>query len=249
MNHPTLLKLSRCLGRGKLAHFPSASKVQDRHLRAKQRLPASSNAGFTMIELIVVVIMIAILSAIAAPGWLAFVNRQRVSKVSDAVSSAIQTAQQEAKSKKVSYSVSFYTPLDGVLKGIPQVAIYPADSSPNWTNLSNNLEIKPNQVILGTNLVGTSTKEPYITTKYSSINYTPESTSTNHTQKLTFDYRGSLPIGADTNLAVVVAVPQSTSSIQPIPDTKRCVIVATLLGSMRIGKGEYNATSNPQGCP
>lgn len=245
MNHPTLLKLSRCRQQGKRAHFPLASEVQDRHLISKQRLPVSSNAGFTMIELIVVVIMIAILSAIAAPGWLAFVNRQRVNKVSDAVFSAIQTGQQEAKSKKVSYSVSFYTPSNG----LPQVAIYPANTAPNWKNLAENLDIKSGQVILGTNLASTSNVEPYISKKVASVDYSKGAAPTNPTQKLTFDYRGTLPIGSDTNLAIVVAVPQSNTSIQPIADTKRCVIVATLLGSMRIGKGEYNATSNPQGCP
>ena len=42
------------------------------------------NRGFTLIELLVVIIIIGALSAIAAPSWLAFINRQRVNKVNEA---------------------------------------------------------------------------------------------------------------------------------------------------------------------
>ncbi|NEP29368.1 prepilin-type N-terminal cleavage/methylation domain-containing protein, partial [Moorena sp. SIO3I6] len=72
-----------------------------------QRLNHKPNkdAGFTLLELIVVILLVGILSAIAAPSWLAFVNRQRVNKVNERVLSAIQEAQREAKKKKLSYSV------------------------------------------------------------------------------------------------------------------------------------------------
>ncbi len=242
MSNLALLKIWQRLRQAEGSPFPETPNVQNRHLMSKRVFPVSTNAGFTLIEMIVVVIIIAILSAIAAPGWLAFVNRQRVSKVNDAVFSALQKAQQEAKSKKVSYSVSFYTK-----DGLPQFAVYQTPTDPNftptWNSLSGNLEIKPNQVILGTNLSGENKGGETATVNYSI-------TSPDLIKRITFDYQGNVPIEDSSKLPLViaVAVPQSNSSIQPIPDTKRCVIVATLLGSIKIGQGEYNKTSNPQGC-
>ncbi|NJL65366.1 MAG: type II secretion system protein [Methylacidiphilales bacterium] len=51
--------------------------------------------------MLVVVIIIGILSAIAAPTWLAFTNRQRINKVNDVVLSTLQEAQREAKKLKL----------------------------------------------------------------------------------------------------------------------------------------------------
>jgi prepilin-type N-terminal cleavage/methylation domain len=62
--------------------------------------PQTSTVGFTMFELMVVVVIIGILSAIAAPGWNAFINNQRTRTVNDAVFRALRSAQSDAKLKK-----------------------------------------------------------------------------------------------------------------------------------------------------
>lgn len=199
-------------------YFESVAKQNKNQSRPALEKP---NAGFTLIEMIVVVIIIGVLSAIAAPSWLAFLNRQRVSKVNDAVFSALQTAQTEAKRTKLSYGVCFKQDSND----IPRVAVYSIGSSPTpcanlnlsqWKPLAENQDINSKQIALAT---------------------------APNTNPIVFDYQGtvSLSTGQTLPLTVTVAIPPNNS-------TKRCTVVQTLLGSMITGQDDYNATSNPKGC-
>ncbi len=82
----------------------------------------------------------------------------------DAVLRALQSAQQEAKRKKLSYSVSFKTD-----NQLPQISIHPASieaanlSNDSWKFVGAGLEIKPGQVLLGTNLNAENTASSLIT--------------------------------------------------------------------------------------
>jgi prepilin-type N-terminal cleavage/methylation domain-containing protein len=211
-------------------------KIANRRIKLLQSYSKryiDQNAGFTLIEMIAVALIIGILSAIAAPGWLGFVNRQRLNKASDALISAVRQAQTEAKNKKLSYSVSFRVNND-----IPEYIVYnyapttlkPAPTT-GWNPLGDTLELKARQVFIYTNLTSLTA---YNTTTASDIVATAKGEGT-----ITFDYLGVLAnktgnTVADTPLKVMVAIPQATGNAAD--SLKRCVIIEGLIGGMRTEK-------------
>ncbi|MEH1839267.1 MAG: type II secretion system protein [Nostoc sp.] len=208
----------------------------------KKRLYPQQDAGFTLIEVLTVVVMIGVLSAIAIPSWVAFVNRQKVNKANDAVLAALQEGQRQAKNKKLSYTVSFQK--NTTSQNI-EVAVYNTNvGSPTWKPLGADVGVSSNKLLLGANLSGENAAN---STTNSPVSYPPSSTPT----KITFDYMGALPTLPTPNfgtvlagteppgLKIVVAVPSSANSTLA-SSVKRCVIVKTLLGSMITAKGSPN---------
>jgi len=101
------------------------------------------DGGFTIVELIVIVLVLGILSSIAAPSWLAFINRQRVRTVNDRVFQSLRLAQSEAKRTKRDITVTF-NPTDP-----PTVTFTPLLATGGSTQtLDGGGEIKPGTIAL-----------------------------------------------------------------------------------------------------
>ena len=102
--------------------------------RLRRRAPThiSSRQGFTVIEVLVVIVMIGILTAIAAPSWLAFVNNRRVRNTADAAQQVMRRAQSRASTENRTWEASFRMVEDIGVQG----SAHPRGANPSWTTLS-----------------------------------------------------------------------------------------------------------------
>ncbi|MCU0551890.1 MAG: prepilin-type N-terminal cleavage/methylation domain-containing protein [Leptolyngbya sp. Prado105] len=162
--------------------------------------------GFTLLELIVVMALIGVLFAIAAPNWVAFLNQQRVGAARNQVSQAMRTAQAEAKRTKINRAVVFENN-----NNQPRYAIVPAPgnvvnlSNVNWQNLGDGT-LQAGLIRLSGNH-GTDSSRP---------------------ASIIFDSYGSVVTSALPSPLPYRITIGATSSTNP----RRCVNVTTLLGAI-----------------
>jgi type II secretory pathway pseudopilin PulG len=224
----------------KLLH-DSAAKPSHNFNKAASR---KGDGGFTLLEVLVIALIIGILVSIAAPSWLAFINRQRVRTVNDRVLQTLRSAQSEAKRSKRDITVTFnYDPN----------ATPPVDPPTVTINLTDPATNPPQQTALPTTpltpLIQKVTFDAGGEIKPRTIKLLTNQTLINNAASITFNYQGNItsPLiqtsmpPQRTDRFIVTFVPFSGGG-------KQCVIVETLLGSMRTDEGEFNSTTG-QGCP
>jgi type II secretory pathway pseudopilin PulG len=169
------------------------------------------DGGFTIIELLVIVLLLGTLSAIAAPGWVAFITRQRVRTVNDRVFQSLRLAQSEAKRTKRDITITFSAPSVDP----PTVTFNPPLATGGSTQtLDGGGEIKPGTIKLRHNAPATSLPA----------------------NSITFDYLGNVnPLPPDP---VTPNVRRFVATVSPVNGGgKQCAIVETIIGGMRTAEG------------
>lgn len=178
-----------------------------------------SEGGFTMLELLVVIIIFGILSAIAGPSWLSFMTKRRVTTANEMIFRAVRETQSEAKKNKVSYSIIFRNE-----QGFPQFAIEQTSDLNNnefeayWRTLNLNGEIKPGTIELQSTIAEEIT---YNGTEYS---------------RITFDDIGTLDETVDFDSAIVTIVALNASG-DTIESTEQCTKLESFVGAMTTKRG------------
>jgi len=196
----------------KLLHNSAAKPSPNFNKTASRK----SDGGFTIIELLVIVIMLGILVGIAAPSWLAFINRQRVRTVNDRVFQSLRTAQSQAKRSKRDIIITFDTTVD------PPIATI--NTNPPTINASTGL---PNPPLRTETFNGGGEIKPG--TIKLTVN-TPAG-ATAPSNSIVFDYQGN----ASTTPFVVTVAPANYS--KPDTSARQCARVETLIGGMRTAEG------------
>lgn len=98
-----------------------------------------STAGFTLFELIVAVGIVGILSAMVAPIWFSFVQRQSLNIAQNQIYRAMQEAKSNAKLQKVTWQFSIRKTDDVVQWAVHSTSVSPAKTQ--WNNLDKNIDL------------------------------------------------------------------------------------------------------------
>lgn len=199
-------------------------------------------AGYSLIELTVVVLIVGILAAIAASGWLAFINNQRLRTSNDRIYQAMFKARSNAMRDKTAWQASFHETTNLIGQPVIRWAVHKVAIAPNdlptsaWQYLEPGIEIDDNQK---------NDKGDYETTlrivKPDTNKVT--TTRTDPTYRALFNYKGC-PVYNPTNQCTqtsLLAKGRIAIKHKNQDKPKRCVIISTLLGAMRTGKDQAKA--------
>ena len=213
--------------------IPILLKVLQRcHTKATPNFPNTisrkGDQGFTLLEVLVTVLVLGILSSIAAPSWLAFINNQRVRTVNDRVLQSLRSAQSEAKRSKRDVTVTF----DTSVAGVPKVTIVTINLTDPTTN-------PPIQTALTTTPpIQTVTFDGGGEIKPGTIVLATQANGNKAIKSITFNYQGNITSPLIESKTPRVITDGFSVTVAPASGgAKKCVIVETILGGMRTDEG------------
>lgn len=94
-----------------------------------------SDAGLTLLEILVALVIVGVLAAIAAPGLIGFLNLQRLSAARGQALQAIREAQNRASSSQENWQISFWNDSSNVAHW----DVHPADECPTGGDTFNSV--------------------------------------------------------------------------------------------------------------
>lgn len=190
------------------------------HKSSGQHSSMAETSGFTILELLVVVVMVGILSAITAPGYLAWRNRQAIASANEAAYSAIRLAQATAIRDRRNYQASFR-----MFEGQAEVAVHPIPPDPSTNDIVDTLEsgvaweTLSDVVAIDTTVGNTTFADAFMDTD-------GDSTVDTEVYWVYFDFEGN-PNNTG-RITFSYLLPDSTFS-----SVKRCTFISTLIGGLR----------------
>lgn len=196
-------------------------------MRALRNYRRRAIAGFTLIEVLVVIIIITVLFAIAAPSWNALMNRQRVNTVREQAVQLIRQAQNDARRTRVPKVVIFdnnnLSPRGAILNvqrdattGATQTAFIDKTIITNWTTFGEG-DIRQGLVDLSTTPAAAQDQLVF--------------DSNGFVDQVSIDRAGAnLATTAETNTSRLFAVKVRQANTSP--KTNKCVVVKTILGAV-----------------
>ncbi|MBE9229328.1 type II secretion system protein [Phormidium sp. LEGE 05292] len=179
-------------------------------------------AGFTLIEMLVVIAIIGILAAIAAPNWLTWLTKQRVNSAQAEALVVLREAQANAKREKRIWQACFRD--DGTRVQWSVQPLPPNIGSP--VNKCLNPGESSTSGIVWNNLTDESSDLIAIDTTKSNL-----SEAGNNAYSVMFQYKGLLVESPSQTGVLTFGTRQNPGQKGVKEGTKRCVAVITLLGA------------------
>jgi prepilin-type N-terminal cleavage/methylation domain-containing protein len=183
------------------------------------RTRRGNQQGFTILEVLVVMVIIGVLAAVATPAWLTFLANQRLNAAQIEVFNAVKEAQSRAKRNQTRYQVSFS---ENPANKAVRVSVHrqnPEGSTINWNNKIWERELDPNIQMKG------------VSTGYSASGNPPPlvtSPPLYTVRAWRFDEKGNF-----RSLLNTIVVLRTNPDRFPSPQ-RRCLLIGSVLSNLEV---------------